>query len=144
METGCLKFWHNSKWIIFSKFHQTNITLWPNRLFNDDFGRLLGTEPLFRGIRVAVIYPFFIICFNSPDKSIIHGITDKLTTAIYSTLNLLRYQLMRYRSTATVWFYNVLIWRYMVYFDASSSSDSIRVLFSWFSSKTLEYILNIA
>ena len=28
--------------------------------FNDDFGRLTGTEPLFRGVRVAVVDPFFI------------------------------------------------------------------------------------
>ena len=30
----------------------------PNGFFNDDFGKLTGTEPLFRGVRVAVIDPF--------------------------------------------------------------------------------------
>ena len=53
--------------------------------FNDDFGRLTGSEPLFRGVRVAVIDPFFIICDNSPDESIIHGMTDMLTTNIQSS-----------------------------------------------------------
>ena len=41
--------------------------------FNDDFGSLTGTEPLFRGVRVAVIDPFNITCDNSPDKYIIYG-----------------------------------------------------------------------
>ena len=74
----------------------------PNRFFNDDFERVTGTESLFRGVRVAVIDPFFITCGNFPDKSIIHEFTDKLTTDIHSTLNLLRCQFMRYKSIASV------------------------------------------
>ena len=70
--------------------------------FNDDFGRLTGNQPQFRGGGVGVIDIFFITSDNSPDKSIIHGITDKLTTDIHSILNLSRYQFMRYRSTASV------------------------------------------
>ena len=70
---------------------------------NDDFGTLKGTEPLFSCVRVAVIL-FFITCDNSPDKSIIHGITDKLTTDIHSTLSLLRCRFMGYRSRASVRF----------------------------------------
>ena len=88
-------------------------------LFYGDFGRLTGTEPMFWSVRVAVIDPLYIACDNSPDKSIIHGITDKLTTDIYSLLNLLRCQFKRYRSTASV-FQNVLIWRGMVSLDALS------------------------
>ena len=75
-------------------------------IYNDDFGWLTETEPLFRGVRVAAIDPFFITCDNFLDKSIIHGITDKLTTDIHSTLNLLWYQFMRYKSiglVASVW-----------------------------------------
>ena len=72
--------------------------------FNDDFGRLTGTEPLFRGIRVEVIDPFYITCDNSPDTSVIHGITYKLVANIHSMLTMLRCQFMRYRSTASVWF----------------------------------------
>ena len=71
-------------------------------IFKDDFGRLTGTLPLFRDVRVALIDPFVVTCDNSPDKSIIHGITDKLTTDIHSTLCLLRCQFMMYRSTASV------------------------------------------
>ena len=63
--------------------------------FNDEFGRLTGTESLFRGVRVAVIFHLD----NSPYKSSIHGITDKLMTDIHSTL---RCQFMRFRSTASV------------------------------------------
>ena len=69
-----------------SESHLQNSTrhttlLWDrtNFFFNDD-GRLMGTEPLFQGVRVAVIDPFFITCDSSPDKSIIHVITDKLTS----------------------------------------------------------------
>ena len=51
--------------------------------FNDDFGRLTGTEPLFRGVRISVKDPFFITCGNSPDKSIIHGISDRMTTDVH-------------------------------------------------------------
>ena len=58
---------------------------------------MCGTKSLCQGIRVAVIDSFFVTCDNSSDKSIIHGITD-----IRSTLNLLRCQFMRYRSTASV------------------------------------------
>ena len=76
----------------------------PMFFFIDDFGRLMGNEPLFRGVRFATIDPFFIRCDNSPDKSIIHGITDNLSTDIHSMFNLLRCQFMRYRSTASVWF----------------------------------------
>ena len=36
--------------------------------------------------------PLFITYDNSPDKSITHGITNKLTTDIHTTLSLLRYQ----------------------------------------------------
>ena len=88
-----------------SIFHQThNSTLRPNSFFNDDFGRLTGTEPLFWGVSVAVIDPFCITCDYSPDKSLIHGITDNLSTDIHSMFNLLMCQFMRYRSTASVWF----------------------------------------
>ena len=40
----------------------TSLRWAPTDFFNDDFGRLTGTEPLFRGVRVAVIDPFFITC----------------------------------------------------------------------------------
>ena len=73
-------------------------------IFNDDLGRLTGTEPLFLGARVAVIDPFFITCNNSPDMFIIHAIIDKLTTDIHSRLSLFRCQFMRYRFTDSVWF----------------------------------------
>ena len=72
--------------------------------FNDDFGRLTGTEPLFQGVWIVIIDPFFIICDNSLDKSIIHRITDKLMADIHSTLSLLRCQFMRYSSTTSLWF----------------------------------------
>ena len=76
--------------------------LWGQTDFlNDDCGRLTWTEPLLRGVRVAVIDPFFITCDNSLYKSIIHGIADKMTD-IHSTFSLLRCQLMRYRSTASI------------------------------------------
>ena len=69
---------------------------WSRTYFcNDDFGRLTGTEPLFRVVRVAVIDQFFITCDNSPDKCIIYEFTDKLTTDIHSTLSLLRCQFVR-------------------------------------------------
>ena len=73
------------------KFYQAhNITFGAEPIFfNDDSGRLTGTEQLFRGVRVAIIDPFFITCDNS-DKSIIHGFTDKLSTDIISTLSLLK------------------------------------------------------
>ena len=71
--------------------------------FNNGFGRLAGTEPLFRGFRFGVINPFLITCDNSPDKYIIYEITNKLTD-IHSMLSLLSCQFMRYRSTAYVWF----------------------------------------
>ena len=68
-----------------SKSHLQNSTrhtlLWGRTdFFNDDFGRLTETGTLFRGVRIAVIDPFIIACDNSPDKSIIHGITERLTT----------------------------------------------------------------
>ena len=50
--------------------------------FNDGFGGLTGTESLFRGVRVAVMDPFFITCDNE--------MTDKLKTDIHSTISLLR------------------------------------------------------
>ena len=77
-------------------------------LFNDDFRKLTGTKPLFRDVRVAVIYSFLIICDNFPGKSVIHGITDKVTTDIHSNVRLLRCQFVRYRSTASVWTCNCL------------------------------------
>ena len=36
--------------------------------FNDGFGTLMGIEPLFPGVRFAIIGPFFTTCDNSPDK----------------------------------------------------------------------------
>ena len=69
-----------------------------------NFLTMILADWLFRGVRVTVIDPFFITCNNSPDKYIIHRITDKLTTDIHSMWNLLRCQFMRYRSTAFVWF----------------------------------------
>ena len=60
--------------------------------FNDDFGIVTGSEALFLGVRVAVINPFFMTCDNYREKSIIHEITDTLTTDILSTLSLLRFQ----------------------------------------------------
>ena len=92
----------------FKNFTRHNITLGSNKFFNNGFGRLMGIKPLFRGIRVALIDPFFITCDNSPDKCIIPVITNKLMTDIHSILSLLRYQFMRYRSTASVWFSNCL------------------------------------
>ena len=91
----------------FSESHQNStrqktLLLGRTNIFNDVFGRLIGTEPLFRGVRVAVKDPFLIICDNSPDKSTIHGITDKLKTDIHSTLSLLRCQFMMNRSTASL------------------------------------------
>ena len=68
------------------------------------FSRLTGTESLFQGIRVVVIDAFCITCDNSPNKSFIHGITDKLTSDIHWTLRLFRCQFMRYRWTASEWF----------------------------------------
>ena len=128
----------NFQWIIPSKFHQThNITLEPNRFFSDNFDRLTGTESLFLGVRVAVMDPFFITCDNSPDKSNIRGITDKLTTDIHSTLSMLKCQFMRYRSTASVWFSKCLNPAMYGNFDAPSSPNSLWVLFCGFSSKTL-------
>ena len=94
-----------------SELHLQNSTrhttlLWVRTdVFNDDFGRLAGTESLFRGVVVVVMDPFFITCESSTDKSITLGITDKLTTYTHSTLSLLSLcQFMRYRSTASVWF----------------------------------------
>ena len=59
------------------------LLLWgQTKFFNDDFSRLMGTKPLFWRIRIAVIDPFFITCDNFSDKSIFHGITDKLMTDI--------------------------------------------------------------
>ena len=120
------------------KIHIThNITLGPNQFFNYDFGRLTGTEPLFRGFRIAVIDSCFITCDNSPDKSIIHGITGKLTTDIHSMFNMLRCQ---FRSSDLQFLYDFpcfSIWRCMLSFDAPNSSDSLRILFCGFSSKPL-------
>ena len=69
---------------------------------------MTGTEPLYRSVRVAVIDQFFITCDNPPDKSIIHGITYRLTTDIHSRLCLLMCQFMRCRSKACVWFFKRL------------------------------------
>ena len=97
----------------------------------------MGTEPLFWGIRVAVIDPFFITCDNFPDKSINYGITDKLTTDIHSTLNQLRCQFMRCRSTTSVWFSKCLNLEVYDIFWCTKFSDSLWVHFCEFSSKTL-------
>ena len=134
----------NSKWIRPSTFHQIHsITLGPNRFFlNDDFGKLTGTEQLFRSVRGLVIDPFFITCYNS-DKSIIHWITDKLTGNIHSTLDLLTCQSWGTDLQLLYDFPSVLIWQCMVSFDAQSSSDNLQVLFCGFSSETL-HILSIS
>ena len=132
----CTPVWNKLPWITPSKFF--NITLRPNRFFsNDDFGSLTGTESLFRGVRGAVIYPLFIRCDNSPDKSIIHVITDKLTRDIHSMFSLLTCQFMKYRSTASVWFPKCLnlamygiFWCTKFFCEATST-------FTLFSSKTL-------
>ena len=77
----------------------------------DDFGRLTGNEPMFRGVRVAVVDPFFITCDNSPDTSIIHGITDKLTT----------YPL--YVESIEVSIHEVQIYSFCMIFQVSESGD---------------------
>ena len=87
----------------------TQYYLGPNWFFNYAFGRLTRTEPLFRDVRVAVIYIFFITCDNSSDIFITHGIINTLTTDIHFTLSLLRCQFMRYRSTASSSLYIILI-----------------------------------
>ena len=106
-------------------------------IFNDGFGSLTGTEPLFRCVRFAIIYPFLVTCDNSLYKSIIHVITDKLTTDIHSTLSLLRCEFMKYRSTASVWFYKCLNLALNGIFYAPSTFDSLRILFCGSSSKIL-------
>ena len=79
--------------------------LWDRtHFFKDNCGRLAATEALFWGVRVAEMDVCFNTCDNSPDKSIMLGITDKLMTDIHSTLSLLSCQFMRYRSTDSVWF----------------------------------------
>ena len=89
---------------------------------------LSGTKLLFRGVRVVVIDSFFITCVNSPDKSIIHGISDKQMTDIHSTMRLLWCQFMRYGSTLLYYFPRILIWRCMLSFDPPSSSKTLRML----------------
>ena len=116
-----------------------NTLLWGQTDFSTILTRLTGTESLFRGVRVQVIYPFFITCDSYLDKSIIHWITDKLTTDIHSTLSLLTCQFMRYRSTASVWFSMCLNLRCKVSFDAPCSSDSLRVFFADFLPKLCIY-----
>ena len=80
------------------RFEQTsseqthNITLGPNLFFNDDFGRLAGSEPLFRGVRVAVMDQCFYTCDSFHDKSITLGIVDNLTTDIHSTIEVSIYE----------------------------------------------------
>ena len=105
--------------------------------FNDDFGRLTWNEPLFRGVSIAVIDPFFITCDNSPDKSIIHGITDNLKIDIHSTLSQLRCQFMRYRSTASVWFSKCLYLGTYVTFWCNKFYWPPTSTIWWFSSKSL-------
>ena len=123
-----------SQWITPSKFHQThNITVEPNRFLNDDFDKLAGTGPLFLEVRV-VIDLLLITCDNSPDESIINGITDKLTTDIHFTLSLLRCQFMRYRSIASVWFFK---WLNLAMYGIFWCTKFFWQHTSTFSSKTL-------
>ena len=96
-------------------------------IFNVDFGRLTGSEPTFRGVRVVVIDQFSITWDCSPDKSIIHGITDKPTTDIHS-----RWVCWGVYSWGTDLqllhdFPSVLIWWCMLSIDAPNPSDSLWV-----------------
>ena len=121
------------------------ILLWARTdVFNDDFGRLMGSNHSFEASELAVINTFFITCDNSPDKSNIHDITNKLTTYSHSTLSLLRCQFMRYRSTASVWFSKCLnlamyiTFRCTKFFWQPTSTFFLRIFF-----QNSAYFLNI-
>ena len=132
----------NSQWITPSKFHETHNIIWgPNKLFqNDDFGRLTGDWATVSRSQVYGNRPiFFITCDNFPDKSIIHGITDKLTTDIHSALSCWGVNSWGTDLQVLYDFPRVLIWRCTVSFDAPSSSDRLRVLFADFSTKLYVY-----
>ena len=109
------------------------VLLWGRTdLFNEGFGKLMGNEPLFRGISVAVIDPFFTTCGNLLINLSSMGLPTSwrhistLLWACWGTDLQLLYD-----------FPSVLIWWCMVTFDAPSSSDILLVLFFRFSSKTL-------
>ena len=116
----------------------TTLPLGRTDFFNDNFGTLTGTEPLFRGVRVAVIDPFFITCDNSRDKYFIQGITDNLTADI-PTLHWACWGVNSWGTDLQLLydFPRVLSWRCIEYFDASSSWVILRILFCGFSSKIL-------
>ena len=81
--------------------------------FNDDFGRLTGIEPLFRGVRVAVLDQVFITCNN--DKSFNHGITGKMTYPLYGEPTEVSIHEVQIYSFCMI-FQSVLIWQCMVPF----------------------------
>ena len=121
-----------------------NITLGPNRfLFNDDFGRLTGTEALFQGVRVTLIDPF-----SSQVTVLLINLWFMEVPINWRQISTLRLACWGVNSWGTDLqllydFPSVLIWRCKVYFDAQSSSDSLRLLFCVFSSKILR-ILSIS
>ena len=128
----------NFQWITLQNSTRYTLLWGRTDFLNDDFGTLTKTDSLIRG-------PFFITCDNSPDKSIIHGIIDKLTTVIHSTLSLLRCQFMRYRPTASLWFSKCLnlamygiFWCTEFFWRPTST-----FFFCWFCFPKLWYILNI-
>ena len=80
------------------------------------------------------MYPFFITCDNSPDKSIYHGITDKLITDIHPTLSLLGCQFMRYRFSKCLnlvmyWIFwrTKFFWQHTSTFIWGFSSTNLRI-----------------
>ena len=107
-------------------------TLGPTRFFNDDFGRLMRIDPLFRVVRVAVLDPFFMTYDKSPDKSIINGIINKLKADIHSRCACWG---VKSRGTDLQLLYDfpsLLVCWSMVSFYAPSSPGSLWVLFAYF------------
>ena len=92
--------------------------------FNDNFGRLTGTKPLFWGTRVGVTGPFFT---SQVTILLINRSMDKI-----STLHWACWGVNSWRTDLKLMydFPRVLIWQCMVSFDALNS-------FFGFSSKTL-------
>ena len=125
----------NSQWITPSKFHQThNITLRPNRFFYDNFDRLTETEPLFRGVRVAVINPF-----SSHVTILLINLSFMGFSISWRQISTLCWSVNSWDTDLQLLydFPSILILQCMVSFDATSSSHGLWVLFCGSSSKTM-------
>ena len=108
--------------------------------FNNDFGRLTGTEPLFRAIRVAVIDPFFITCDNSPSSTGLPISWRQISTLRWACWGC---QFMRYRSTASVWFSKFLNLVMYGIFCCTRFFWQSTSIFLWIFFRNSPYIFNI-